>query len=140
MINTVIIQGRLGRDAEILKTKGGSPYSRFSVACSKSWPGSDGEWRQTTDWIPVVTFQKGLVDKVLRQKAVKGAHVLVEGELTGFDYIDQNSIRRVGIEVAIGRDGTIQFLPGGAVAGFRGEGEGDGVDQGRASASGDGGG
>lgn len=137
MINTVIIQGRLGKDAEILKTKEGSPYSRFSIACSKSWPDSDGEWRQTTDWIPVVTFQKGLVEKVLRQKAVKGAHVLVEGELTGFDYTDQNNIRRVGIEVTIGRDGTIQFIPGGGVAGIPREGDGEDQDQEHAKAAGD---
>lgn len=113
MINKVIIQGRLGKDAEILKTKDGKSYSRFRIANSRSWRGQDGEWRDHTTWTPVITFQDGLVDKVLKQKAVKGAHVLIEGEVTGFDFKDQNGIRRVGIEVAIGRNGSIQFLPSG---------------------------
>lgn len=128
MINKVIIQGRLGKDAEILKTKDGKSYSRFRIANSRSWRGQDGEWRDHTTWTPVITFQDGLVDKVLKEKAVKGAHVLIEGEVTGFDFKDKNGIRRVGIEVAIGRNGNIQFLP--SAVGSKASGEDGSADVG----------
>ena len=120
MINKTIVQGRLGRDVEIRNTKSGKPYGRMNIAVTDPWRDKDGEWRERTTWVPVITFQEGLVEKVLKEKAVKGAHVLIEGELAGFDYTDQNNIRRVGIEVAIGRNGNIQFLPssgGGKAAG-----------------------
>ena len=126
-INIVLIQGRLGKDAEILKTKDGKTFCRFSIANSKSWKDQNGEWQKRTTWPPIVTFQEGLAEKVLKEKAVKGAHVLIQGEIVGFDYKDQNNIRRIGIEVAIGRNGNIQFLPSG---GGKASGDGDATDVG----------
>ena len=115
MINTVIIRGRLGSDADIQETRSGKAYGRLSVAVSDTWKDRDsGERRERTHWVPVVTFQEGLVEKVLREKARKGADVIIEGELSSFDYTDRNNNRRVGIEVAVGLSGNITFLPSGA--------------------------
>ncbi len=110
-INTTIIRGRLGRDADIRTTNDGKSYARMNVAVSKSWKDRDsGEWVERTTWVPVITFQSGLVDKVLKDKAKKGVSVLIKGEISGFDFPDKNDIRRIGIEVLIGRDGSIEFL------------------------------
>ncbi len=110
-MNLVVIQGRLGRDADIRKTGAGKSYARMNVAVRKSWQDQNtGDWVERTTWIPVITFQSGLVDKVLADRARKGASVLIQGEITGFDY-EKDKIRRTGIEVTIGRSGSIQFLP-----------------------------
>ena len=96
MMNLVVIQGRLGNDAKILKTKNDKPYARLSVAVSESWKDKDGEWQERTHWVPVVTFQEGLIEKVLKEKAKKGAEVVIQGEVSSFDYKDKNNIQRTG--------------------------------------------
>ena len=110
MINTAIIRGRLGNDAKISTGKNGRNLARFSVAVSDSWKNDAGEWHERTHWIPVVTFQDGLVNKVIKDRARKGADVVIQGELNSFDYTDQGNVRRTGIELVIGRSGSIAFL------------------------------
>ena len=111
MINKIIIQGYIGNNADITKTEGGT-MCRFNIAYSESWKDKDtGEWRDKTIWIPIVCFQEALIEKVLAERAVKGAYVLIDGEIKSFDYTDSNNIRHSGIEVMIGRQGSIEFLP-----------------------------
>ena len=112
MINKVIIQGHLGNDAEIQTLESGDKMCRFSVAVNDSWRDKlTNEWRNRTNWIPVICFQQGLIDKVLTKNAVKGAHVLIQGELQSNEYTDSNNNNRVSIQVNLGFSGTIEFLP-----------------------------
>ncbi len=111
MFNKTIIQGHIGKNAEISTTDNGK-VCRFSVAINSSWKDKyTGDWQNKTIWVPVICFQEALIEKVLASRAKKGAHVLIDGEIKDFDYTDADNIRRIGIEVMIGYQGRIEFLP-----------------------------
>ena len=72
-MKTLIIDGRLGGDAEIRQTKNGKPYIRFSLANTIYANGQN-----TTEWYDVTSFEPNLVEnriKVLK----KGTYVIVTG-------------------------------------------------------------
>jgi single-strand DNA-binding protein len=77
------IIGNIGKDAELLTTKGGKEYIKFSVATTKKV----GEQTQTT-WHDCVKWiydgkGKGILDYLL-----KGVKVYVEGEVTANAYVN----------------------------------------------------
>ena len=109
MLNYVTIDGRLGDNVKILGDD--VKVARFSIAHNKSWKNKEtGEWETTTSWIPVVSFQ-GKYIEAIKEKLVKGAHVIVHGELRQYDYTNKEGLRRMGIEVVIGHSGKISILP-----------------------------
>lgn len=112
MLNHVTLQGYLGGPADINPFgDDGRKKATLSVACSRSWKDKDsGEWREEADWIRVVTFQAGLIDKKLSKHAVKGAHVLITGALRSHQYEDKDGTRHFVTEVHIGPHGSIEFL------------------------------
>lgn len=72
-MKTLIIDGRLGADAEIRQTKTGRSYVRFSLANSGY---SNGQ--NTTEWYDVTSFDESIINnriKVLK----KGSYVIVAG-------------------------------------------------------------
>lgn len=72
-MKTLIIDGRLGADAEIRQTKSGREYVRFSLANSGYANG-----QTTTEWYDVTSFDDNILKnriKVLK----KGAYVIVTG-------------------------------------------------------------
>lgn len=72
-MKTLIIDGRLGADAEIRQTKTGREYVRFSLANSGYANG-----QTTTEWYDVTSFDDNILKnriKVLK----KGAYVIVTG-------------------------------------------------------------
>ena len=72
-MKSITIDGRLGKDAEVLETKKGVPYVKFSVA-NDSY--SMGEIK--TEWFDVTSFDKNVIEN--RVKALmKGRYVIVTG-------------------------------------------------------------
>lgn len=72
-MKSITIDGRLGKDAEVLETKNGIPYVKFSVA-NNSY--SMGEIK--TEWFDVTSFDKNVIEN--RVKALmKGRYVIVTG-------------------------------------------------------------
>ena len=50
-VNTFILVGRLGKDAETTYTPSGVARSRFTVATSRRWKDThSGEWKEETEW------------------------------------------------------------------------------------------
>ena len=79
-VNKVILNGRIGQDAEVRTTQNGRAAS-FTLATDEGWKDREnGEWQERTEWHRVVTFQSGLVD-VLEKQAKKGRLVSVIGKL-----------------------------------------------------------
>ena len=69
----VIIAGRLGRDAELKKTKNETSVASFSVACEIGW----GDAKKT-EWVKVALFGKRADGLVPYLK--KGTAITVSGE------------------------------------------------------------
>lgn len=75
-MRNITFDGRLGKDAELLKTKNGTPYVRFNVANNTF---SGGE--EKTDWFDVVSYDEYVAEKRL-QYLRKGTYVIVTGAIT----------------------------------------------------------
>ena len=111
MLNHVTLQGHLGGPAEIKPIDGGGKVARMSVATRRAWQDDQGEWQDRTAWVRVVTFREGLIDRVIAEKAVKGAPVLLTGELRSNQYDDKDGNRHYVLEVHIALKHDLQFLP-----------------------------
>ena len=111
MLNKAMFQGLLGNDVKITKSDSGVYTARFSVAVKKSWKKKDStDWEEKVSWVNVVSFQEGYIEKI-KDKLEKGAHVIVEGELSEYDYTNDEGVRRRGLEIVMGYNGSVQFLP-----------------------------
>lgn len=99
-LNRVQVIGNLGADPEIRQTQSGDPIANFRIAASDSWKDkSSGEWKEKTEWIPVVAF--GHSAKYAEQYLRKGMKVFVEGQFTTRKWTDQNGNDRYSTEVTI---------------------------------------
>lgn len=76
-INTVVIEGHLGKDAET-RFAGNTEITSFSVAVNKSYKDRNGEWADRTSWIPVTKWK---ASDYLKGLLIKGQKVTVSGEL-----------------------------------------------------------
>ena len=85
-INHVILVGRLTRDPELRKTKTGTSYCRFTVACDrrKTSEGKD----QEADFISCVAWRQSA--DFLYDYAQKGNVVSVEGSIQTGSYTDRD--------------------------------------------------
>lgn len=70
----LLIDGNLGKDAEVLTSKGGKTYVRLAVG--NRVYSKDGE---STDWIDVYSFDPNVIEN-RASKLLKGARVLVQGD------------------------------------------------------------
>jgi single-strand DNA-binding protein len=75
----VIIEGRVGQDAEMRYTPSGVAVANFSVAVNRKWKDGDGNEREKTTWFRVAAW-RGLAD-FAAQYIQKGMGVLVVGEM-----------------------------------------------------------
>ena len=72
MINTVMLIGNAGRDAELRVTSQNQNFATFSLATSKRFQGHDGEWRENTQWHKI---------KILGKAAIRAADEIKKGDL-----------------------------------------------------------
>ena len=72
-MNLVVLEGRLGADAE----KRGEKFITFSLATSSSFKNKNGEWQQTTQWH---NCSCNVTDKVFA-KLKKGTRILLQGSI-----------------------------------------------------------
>ncbi len=83
MFNQITLLGYLGKDASSTN-KSGTIVTKFSVATKKSWKDENDEWQEKSQWHQVVCF--GEKYEALTSRLVKGAQVLVQGQLTTHHY------------------------------------------------------
>ncbi len=110
-INSVMLAGRLGANADIKTTPGddGGKMASFSVAVERSFKTASG-WKTETDWLRIVTFQSGLIDKVIAKLAVKGGLALVQGALRSRSY-EQDGQQKTSVEIEVDGTGGIILVP-----------------------------
>jgi single-strand DNA-binding protein len=106
-VNKIILVGRLGADAILRATQGGSEVLNFSIATGKSWE-KNGEKVQQTQWHKCVLWGKRAPK--LAPYLTKGKHIYVEGELEQRSWKDKNGDEKHGWEVVVQ---DIQLFGGG---------------------------
>jgi single-strand DNA-binding protein len=82
-INRVTLVGFTGKDAKTSATQGGRTMTRLSVATTKRYKDAAGEWQEKTQWHDCVAYGP---TGDYAAKIVKGAHVMIEGELSHREY------------------------------------------------------
>jgi len=87
-MNLCMLIGRMGKDAELRYTAGGSPVMNLSLATSQL-RGSQESGKVVTDWHRVVAFGKYV--ETLAPKIKKGAEVFVMGAVTTREWEDKTT-------------------------------------------------
>ena len=77
--NEVRLIGNLGRDPQVHDNGDGQKVAQISLATSRRWKDSDGEWQSATDWVPVTAF--GQLAEVASDQLGKGACALIKGRI-----------------------------------------------------------
>ncbi|CAP57876.1 SSB (plasmid) [Gluconacetobacter diazotrophicus PA1 5] len=108
MSSVHVIVGHVGQDAEIVELGNGRKKATISVADTNTWPGEGGQWNEHTTWHKVVTFQKGLVEK-LEKAGGKGRLVLINGRLQCRTYEKEGRTIQVW-ETIVENGGELRFL------------------------------
>jgi len=77
-LNSVVLIGRLTRDAELKATSSGFAVSNFSIAVNYRKKQGDG-WEDVANFFDITLFGKQA--EILHQYLVKGKQVAISGEL-----------------------------------------------------------
>lgn len=96
-VNKCIFVGNLGKDPEMRFTPSGSPVTSFSVAVNRKWNTQEGETKEETEWVNVVTWNKQA--ETCNQFLAKGALVYVEGRLHTRRWDDQQGVTHYRTEL-----------------------------------------
>jgi len=107
MINTVILVGRAGRDAELRNTTSGTPVVNFSIATTEARKNKQtNEYEEETDWHNITAWQNTDYAKTIK----KGDLVYIQGKAKTRKYQDSNGNDKISPEVVISFGGKIQVL------------------------------
>ena len=90
----IMLEGRLGRDAEIKTTANQKKYITFTLAVDSR--GKDGE--KTTDWFTVSSFQENHLGK-FADYLKKGTGLIVMGTPSFSTWLDRNGQPRIDLNV-----------------------------------------
>jgi len=91
--NTICVLGRLGADCKVSTTDNGTALVSFPLASDFGY----GE-RKGTNWFRVTQFGKAAEGK-LPEYLLKGALVMVMGELSIREYKDKEGVMRTSVDI-----------------------------------------
>src|SRR5258707_15697107 len=97
MLNKIMLIGNLGRDPELQVTSDGTPFTRFSLAVSRTYKTNSGEKREETEWFNVVAWRQ--LAETCERYLHKGSKVYIEGRVTQRKYTDREGTQRTAVEV-----------------------------------------
>ena len=92
-MNKIELMGRLTKEVEILKSKKGGDYARFTIAVPRK---ND---KKITDFIDVVAF--GKVVEVINKYVEKGNRIIVVGQLNIDTYTDKDGNTKKAVVVVL---------------------------------------
>ena len=92
-MNKVELMGRLVENVEILQSKSGKKYGKFTLAVNRKFD------KEKTDFINCIAFEKQA--ETLLKYVEKGNRIIVEGELNIDNYVnkDGNNVYTTTIKV-----------------------------------------
>ncbi len=96
-INKVLISGNLTDDPRTNILENGTHVANFRIASNQRYRGRDGEWRDKTCFVDVVTWRQ-LAERVA-SRLHKGSPVMIEGELQYTQWNAQDGSKRSRVEI-----------------------------------------
>lgn len=97
-LNQVTLVGRVGKDPEKRSTSGGTAICNLSLATSETWKDkSTGEKKEATEWHRIVFYDRQA--EVAAQYALKGALILVQGQLKTRKWTDKDGVEKYTTEI-----------------------------------------
>ena len=76
-LNRVQLIGNLGNDPETRYTPTGKQVTKFRLAVTERWRGSEGEQKEHTEWFNIEAW--GRVGEICQEYLHKGSQVYIEG-------------------------------------------------------------
>jgi len=104
-LNKIFLIGNMTRDPELRYATSGTAVCNFSLAVNRFYTGSDGEKKQDTCFVRVVTWAKQA--EACSRYLSKGKPVFVEGRLSSRSWTGADGEKKTRIEVVADR---VQFL------------------------------
>lgn len=95
-MNTVILMGRLGQNAEVRYTPAGKAVMNFSIAVNERW-GTGEQQQEKTHWFSVSAFGEWVTK--YQGSMVKGAEVVVYGKLTQRNFTRKDGGEQTVVEI-----------------------------------------
>jgi single-strand DNA-binding protein len=105
-LNTAMVSGRLGADAEIKQLQNGK-VGTLSIAVDHHFKNRAGKWQTVTNWFRVVTYHPWIIDNVLPE-ARKGRQMFVQGALRARSW-EQDGKKYHTVEIEV--DGAGGIVP-----------------------------
>jgi single-strand DNA-binding protein len=99
MSNKVQLIGHLGSDPELKDIGGGRCMLRLRLATNERYRTADGQWKDATEWHPVVAWGKQA--ERLATQVGKGSGLVVEGRLVHRSYEATGGEKRYTTEVVL---------------------------------------
>ena len=96
-MNTIVIAGTLGADADLKYTANGDPVANFSVACRTGYDKKASKEKST--WFRCTLFGKRA--ETLSPMLLKGGKVTVSGQIEERKYTDNEGNNRSAWEVSV---------------------------------------
>lgn len=99
MKNKVQLIGNLGKDPELKNLPNGQALLRLSLATNERFKTAEGEWKENTQWHPVVVWGKQA--ELLAGMVHKGSGLVIEGRLVQRSYESKEGEKRYSTEVVL---------------------------------------
>jgi single-strand DNA-binding protein len=95
MLNKVLLQARLGNDAELKTSSNGISVVTLNVAVKRDFKNKNGE--NETDWLTVVIWRQ--TAEMVAKYFKKGDQILIEGSIQTRKYTDKDGNNRTAFEI-----------------------------------------
>lgn len=99
MKNKVQLIGNLGAEPELKTVGNGNAMLRLRLATNERYRTAEGEWKDNTQWHPVVVWGKQA--EKLAGLVRKGTGMVVEGRLVQRSYESREGEKRYSTEVVV---------------------------------------
>ncbi|MBK7383976.1 MAG: single-stranded DNA-binding protein [Flavobacteriales bacterium] len=99
MKNKVQLIGHVGQDPEVKQVGNGQQLLRINLATNERFRTGEGEWKEDTQWHPVVVWGKQA--ERLAQSIRKGSGLVIEGRLVHRRYETKEGEKRYSTEVVL---------------------------------------
>jgi single-strand DNA-binding protein len=96
-LNKWMGMGNLGADPELRFTQSGTAVLNLRMACNERFKDKDGEWKDRTEWVNVVVWDKRA--SALAKILAKGSGIFVEGSLRTSSFEGRDGQKRYKTEV-----------------------------------------
>ena len=114
-LNTVLLSGRLTRDAFNAVTQKGQAYSKFDIAVNRRYMDASGNWQDEVAYVPISLW--GPAAERAKDRLKKGVPVLVEGRLVMNEYTTKAGVQQKELVVNTRRVQILQSMFDGPAGG-----------------------